>query len=145
MVKAGMAEEVSEEIQHEAGLPSKCRLASPEILSYSWMKLVAILARVGSEQFILPKGDTERGAPTGMTTDIHLMVLPFMSGTDEAVMCAIIFKSEQGISEKPVSWKTDIGITYNNIEDKEKVIFGREFCELHQKKRSEKMNLYDAK
>jgi hypothetical protein len=38
--------------------------------------------------------------------DIHFTVLPFISGTGEAVMCAIIFKSKQDVSEIPISWKT---------------------------------------
>jgi hypothetical protein len=112
MVKAGMVEEVSEDIQHKAGLPSKYRLTRPEYVLFmdetgcntnqlnDW--------KVGIERFILPKDDSKCGAPIGATTNIHFTVLPFMSGTGEAVMCAIIFKSNQEISEIPVSWKTGI-------------------------------------
>jgi hypothetical protein len=50
--------------------------------------------------------DSECGAPTGTTTDLHYTVLPFVSGTGEAVMCAIIFKSEQEIGEILINWKT---------------------------------------
>jgi hypothetical protein len=63
--------------------------------------------------------DSECGAPTGATTDLHY---PFVSGTGEAVMCAIIFKSEQVISEIPINWKT--GIDIEDIDDREKVMCG---------------------
>ncbi len=43
--------------------------------------------------------NNEVGAPIGSTTDIHCTVLGFISGTGEAVMCAIIFKSDQPVSE----------------------------------------------
>jgi hypothetical protein len=69
-----------------------------------------------------------------MTTNIHFMVHPFMSRTGEAVMCAIIFKSEQDISKIPVSWKTIIDITCGNIEDTEKVIPGGPTCFFQGKK-----------
>jgi hypothetical protein len=48
MVEAGVAEEVSEDIQHEAGLPSKDKLTRPEFIL-----------------FMDNKDDRECGAPTG--------------------------------------------------------------------------------
>jgi hypothetical protein len=84
--------------------------------------------RVGNELFIVPKVDSECRAPTGMTTDIHFTVLPFISGTGEAVMCAIIFKSKQDVSEIPISWKTGIDITCENIEDTANVMWGGPTC-----------------
>jgi hypothetical protein len=128
MVEAGVAEEVSEEIQHEAGLPSKFRLTRPEYILFvdetgcNTNQLND--GRVGNELFIVPKVDSECGAPTGATTDIHFTVLPFISGTGEAVMCAIIFKSEQDVSEIPISWKTGIDITCENVEDTTNVMRG---------------------
>ncbi len=65
-------------------------------------------SRVGGELFILPKLDSECGAPTGATTDLHYIVLPFVSGTGGVVMCAIIFKSKQDICEIPIHWETGI-------------------------------------
>ncbi len=118
MVEAGVAEEVSEDIQHKAGLPSKYRLTRPEYVQFvdetgcNTNQLND--GRVGNERFISPKDDSECGAPIGATTDIHFTVLPFVSGTGEAVMCTIIFKSDKDISEIPVSWKTGIDITVKN-------------------------------
>jgi hypothetical protein len=132
MVEAGVAEEVSEEIQHEAGLPSKFRLTRPEYILFvdetgcNTNQLND--GRVGNELFIVPKVDSECGAPTGATTNIHFTVLPFISGTGEAVMCAIIFKSEQDVSEIPISWKTGIDITCENIEDTANVMWGGPTC-----------------
>ncbi len=58
-----------------------------------------------------PNDNNEAGAPIGSITDIHFTVLGFMSDTDEAVMCAIIFKSDQPVSEIPISWKLGLDIT----------------------------------
>ncbi len=74
------------------------------------------------ELFILPKMNIEYGAPTGATIDLHYTILQFFSGTGEAVMCAVIFKSEQNISEIPINWKTCIDTICEEIEDREKVI-----------------------
>ena len=90
MVEAGMEEELSEAIQHEAGLPTKYQLTKPKyVLFVDEMDCNTNQlndGRVGGELFILPKIDSECGAPTGATTDLHYMVLPFMSGTREAVV-----------------------------------------------------------
>jgi hypothetical protein len=132
MVEADVAEELSEAIQHEAGLPTKYQLTKPEyVLFVDEMGCNTNQlndGRVGGEMFILPKLDSECGAPTGATTDLHYTVLPFISGTGEAVMCAIIFKSDQDISEIPINWKTGIDITYNDIEDNERVMGGGPTC-----------------
>ncbi len=61
MVEAGVAEELSEEIQHKAGLPSKYRLTRPEYVLFvdetgcNTNQLND--GRVDNEQFILPKVD----------------------------------------------------------------------------------------
>jgi hypothetical protein len=68
------------------------------------------------------------GTPTGATTDIHYMVLPFMLGTGEAVMCTIIFKSNPNIREISVNMKTGIDITCNGIKDNKKFVHGRPTC-----------------
>ena len=132
MVEAGVAEEVSEEIKYETGLPSKFKLTRLEYVVFvdetgcNTNQLND--GRVGNEKFILPKQDSEFGAPIGATTDLHFTVLPFISGTGEAVMCAVIFKSEQGISEIPVSWKLGIDITIQNADDTAKVMSGGPTC-----------------
>jgi hypothetical protein len=121
MVEAGVAEEVSKQIQHEAGLPSKFKLTRPEYVLFvdetgcNTNQLMD--GRVGNECFILPKANHKCGAPTGATTNLHFIVLPFISGTGEPVMCAIIFKSEQEVNEIPVSWKTGIDITCEDVDD----------------------------
>ena len=107
MVEAGVAEELEEAIQLDAGLPTKYKLTVPDHVLFvdetgsNTNQLND--GRVGGERFILPKDNSECGAPTGATTDIHYTVLPFISGTGEAVLCAIIFKSELDISEIPIS------------------------------------------
>jgi len=65
----------------------------------------------------MPKNVGDAAAPAGATTDIHFTLLPFISGTGEPVLCAIIFKSDLHVSQIPVSWKTGINITQdaNNI------------------------------
>jgi len=132
MVEAGVAEELTESIQHEDGLPSKYRLIHPDYCLFvdetgcNTNQLND--GRVGGELFILPKRDCECGAPTGATTDLHYTVLPFVSGSGEAVLCAIIFKSEQHISEIPISWKTGIDITCEDVEDRDKVMCGGPTC-----------------
>jgi hypothetical protein len=64
--------------------------------------------KVGGECLLYQKyaGDTE--VPAGAATNLQFMVLPFISGTGEPVVCAIIFRSDQHISEIPLSWKTGL-------------------------------------
>jgi len=76
----------------------------------------------------MPKIDDEAGAPTGSTMDLHFTVLGFISGTGEAVMCAIIFKSEQPVSEIPISWKLGLDITVTDMDDQAKVMAGGPTC-----------------
>ena len=75
MGEEGMAEEVSEEIQHETGLPSKFKLTRPEYVLFvdetgcNTNQLND--GRVRNKKFILPKQDSDNGAPTGATTNLH--------------------------------------------------------------------------
>jgi hypothetical protein len=39
--------------------------------------------------------DQAEGGQTGITTDIHFMVLSFTDGTGKVIMCAVILKSEK--------------------------------------------------
>jgi hypothetical protein len=119
MVKAGIAEEKEEEIEYETGLSSKFQLTKSEFLLFvdetgcNTNQLND--GRVGGELFVVPKIDNEAGAPIGSTTDLHFTVLGFISGTGEALMCAIIFKSDLPVSEIPVSWKSGLDITCTTV------------------------------
>ena len=132
MVEAGIAEELEEEIQHERGLPTKYALTKPEFLLFvdetgcNTNQLND--GKVGGELFIMPKNIGDGAAPAGATTDLHFTVLPFISGTGEPVLCAIIFKSEQQISEIPVNWKTGIDLTCDDADDMAKVAAGGPTC-----------------
>ncbi len=132
MVEAGIAEVVEEAIQHEAGLPTKYKLTRPEYLLFvdetGCYTNQLNDGKVGGELFIMPKNVGVAAAPAGATTDIHFTVLPFMSGTGEPVLCAIIFKSEQHISEIPVSWKTGIDLTVDDADNIKKVAAGGPTC-----------------
>jgi hypothetical protein len=128
MVEAGVAEELTKPIHYDEGLPTKYQLIHPEYVLFvdetgcNTNQLND--GRVGGELLILPKLDRECGAPTGANTDLHYTVLPFVSGTGEAVLCTIIFKSKQDISEIPINWKTGIDITCEDVEDRVKVMCG---------------------
>jgi len=121
MVEAGIAKEVDEPIQHENGMSSKYVLTHPEYLIFvdetgcNTNQLND--GKVGGELYIMPKNVGDAAATAGATTDIHFTLLPFISGTGEPVLCAIIFKSDLHVSQIPVSWKTGINITQdaNNI------------------------------
>jgi len=131
MVKAGIAEEKEEEIEYETGLSSKFQLTKPEFLLFvdetgcNTNQLND--GRVGGELFVVPKIDNEAGAPIGSTTDLHFTVLGFISGTGEALMCAIIIKSDLPVSEIPVSWKSGLDITCT-ADDHSKVLAGGPTC-----------------
>jgi hypothetical protein len=71
--------------------------------------------------------DNEAGAPIVSTTDLHFTILGFISGTGEAVMCAIIFTADLPVSEIPVSWKLGLDITCN-ADDHSKVMAGGPTC-----------------
>jgi hypothetical protein len=64
-------------------LPSKFQLTKPEFLLFvdeTGCKTNQLNdGRVGGELFVVPKIDNEAGAPTGSTTDLHFMVLGFIS------------------------------------------------------------------
>jgi hypothetical protein len=131
MVTAGVAEKGEEEITYETGLPSKYKLTKPEYVLFvdetgcNTNQLND--GRVGGELFIVPKVDNEAGRPIGSTTDLHFTVLGFISGTGEAVMCAIIFKSDLPVSEIPISWKLGLDIT-QDPDDQHSVMAGGPTC-----------------
>jgi hypothetical protein len=69
---------------------------------------------VGGQRHIVGTKQVE-GARTSATTDLHLTVLAFTSGTGEAIMCAIILKSDKKIEDIPVNWKLGIDETKNMV------------------------------
>jgi hypothetical protein len=139
MVEAGRAKKNNIETVQEDGLPSKYSLTLPEYLIFldeTGCNTNQMNDRkVGGEVFILPNNSGDAAAPIGTTTDIHFMVLPFISGTGAPVLCAIIFKRELSISEIPLSWKLGIDITVSNEEanNMEKVARSGPTCFFHGK------------
>ncbi len=107
MAQAGIAEKVEEDIQYETGLPSKHKLTESNVLlmvDETGCKTNQLNnEKVGGRLFVLPRENNKAGAPIGPNTDLHFTVLELVSGTGEAVTCTIIFKSEQVISEIPIS------------------------------------------
>jgi hypothetical protein len=65
---------------------------------------------VGGELFVFPK-DMTCCSKSGATTDIHFTVLPFIAGIGEAVLCAVIMKSDLHVKDIPLSWKNGIDVT----------------------------------
>jgi hypothetical protein len=133
MVSAGIAEKVDSPIQFESGRPTQYKLTHPGFLLFvdetgcNTNQLNDGKVGGGGE-FIMPKNDLESGAPTGATTDLHFTVLAFLSGTGEPIVCAIIFKSEQNVSEIPISWKLGVDITVDDVNNKKMVMRGGPTC-----------------
>ncbi len=69
--------------------------------------------KVGGKRFIVPKNAVTNTGCLGSSTDLHFTVLCFTAATGEAVMCAIILKSEQDISKIHFSWRFGIDIRKN--------------------------------
>ncbi len=113
MVEAGVAEELPGEVESGVGRPTKHNLLRPECVVFvdetGCNTNQKDDGHVGGELFILPVDDDDI-APTGATTDIHYTVLAFLLATGQAIMCAVIFKSERDVSEIPISWKLGIDI-----------------------------------
>jgi hypothetical protein len=113
-------------------MPSKYKLTMPEYLLFidetgcNTNQLND--GRVGGELFVLPKDDNEAGAPTGSMTDLHFTVLGFLSRTGEPVMCAILFESNQKVSEIPINWKTGINLMVEDADNHSKVMAGGPTC-----------------
>jgi hypothetical protein len=126
MVECGVAEVLDEETMFDKegnevhdptlmyGRPTKYRLLKPErclfVDEVGCNTNQKEDGHVGGEKFILAKDQTESGC-TGTNTDLHFTVLAFTAGTGEAVMCAVILKSEKDIEKLPLTWKMGIDIT----------------------------------
>ena len=71
---------------------------------------------VGNRKFIVEHGT--RPQTICSTADHRFTILPFTSGSGEAVCCVIIFQHKE--EEVPVTWKTGIDITVENPIQNEK-------------------------
>jgi hypothetical protein len=126
MVRAGVATVSEEEKMFDSkgdvvfdmtlqyGRPTKYELIHPEMVVFvdetGANTNQVDDKRYGGHKYILPTDGSSTGT-LGSTTDMHFTVLPFISGTGEPIMCAIILKSEKHVSEIPTSWKLGIDIT----------------------------------
>ncbi len=132
MVEAGIAKIVEDKIQYDHEMPSKYKLTKPEYLLFidetGCNTNPLNDGRVGGELFVVPKEDNEAGAPTESTTDLHITVIRFVSGTGELAMHVIIFKSDQKLSEIPINWKTGIDLMVEGADDHSKVMAGGPTC-----------------
>ena len=89
---------------------------------------------VGGRRLVVPANAIGNSSGSlGSTTDIHFTVLCFTCAAGEAVMCAIIFKSEKKVSELPLTWKFGIDIrrdvlTGTNERDSIMLNYGEEYA-----------------
>jgi hypothetical protein len=128
MVDCGVAEKLDDEVMYDKegrrvfdpalmyGRPTKYRMLKPErclfVDEVGCNTNQKDDGHVGGEKFVLARDQTESGC-IGTNTDIHFTVLAFTAGTGEAVMCALILKSEKDITQVPLTWKMGIDITKN--------------------------------
>ena len=137
MVEAGIAEYVEDAIKYDTGLETHYKFTHPEYLLFvdetgcNTNQLND--GKVGGELYLMPKNSGDAAAPAGATTDLHFTVLPFISGTGEPVLCAIIFKSEMHISEIPVNWKTGINLMAEDADNMKLVASGGPTCSFNGK------------
>jgi hypothetical protein len=64
---------------------------------------------IGGEKFVVSVDQTELGR-NGVFTNLNFTVLPFFSGTGDAVMCAVILKSDKSVADLPIKWRRGIDI-----------------------------------
>jgi hypothetical protein len=67
---------------------------------------------IGSRRYVMAVDQVKR-ARAGVTSDIHFTVLAFTSGTGEAIMRAIVMKSEKHVTKLLISWRLGIDVTKN--------------------------------
>jgi hypothetical protein len=128
MVDAGVAIKHNEEVwldinnqvtinQDEAvGRKTKYQLTKPERCVYvdetGCNTNMKVDGHVGGTRYIMSAHQSE-GGRTGVTSDIHFTLLAFTLGNGQAIMCAIVMKSEKDVNDLPLSWKLGIDITKN--------------------------------
>jgi hypothetical protein len=64
---------------------------------------------IGGRRYVMA-ADQFEGARTGVTNDLHFIVLAFTARTGEAILCAAILKSKKSVSNIPISWKVEIDV-----------------------------------
>jgi hypothetical protein len=125
MVEPGIAEKLDKEIMQNIGgkettnknkmygRPTKYRLTHPKELLFvdetgcnTTMKQDE---HVGGEMFLLPCEDKESEIAAAVT-DTPFYVLSFSSGTNEPVLCAVIFKSNKDVDNIPYTWRLGIDL-----------------------------------
>lgn len=136
MVDCGVAELLENEVMYDkdgnetndaslmVGRPSKYRLIKPELCLFMDETGCNTNQKddgfAGGEKFVVSVDQIERGR-SGTTTDLHFTVLPFIAGTGEAVMCALVMKSEKDIKDIPIQWRYGIDIRKNVAEREDSV------------------------
>jgi hypothetical protein len=66
--------------------------------------------QIGGQRVVVGINQVE-GGQSSATTDLHFTVLAFTAGTGEAIMCAVILKSEKESGELPANWKFGLDAT----------------------------------
>jgi hypothetical protein len=126
MVQCGVAELVQHDIMYDRqgkettdptklwGRPTKYRMLQPHRCVFvdetGCNTNQTDDGNYAGELFVVPKGENG-GGRTGVTTDLHFTVVPFIAGTGEAIMVAVILKSEKHIKDCPSSWEFGIDMT----------------------------------
>jgi hypothetical protein len=106
--------EVSKDNENAYGQPTKFRLTHPELLimvdECGSNTNQTSDGHVGRQQFVLPVDMVDGAGLHGSTVDNHFTVLPFITGEGEAVLCAIILKSEKDVTDIPINWRYGIDV-----------------------------------
>jgi hypothetical protein len=126
-----------------AGRPTRYELIHPEMVLFvdetGANTNQTTDKRVGRQTSILPADGSSMGT-IGSSTDMHFTVLPFISGTGEAVLCAVILKSEKDVGDIPLNWIYGVDVTkpfepseneeeqYDKNVGEDKIIHGGPTC-----------------
>jgi hypothetical protein len=144
MVDCGVAELLDNEIMYDRdgnetpdlsklwGRPTKYRMLRPDrcvFVDETGCKTNQTDdGNYGGELFVVPKGI--RCGRTGVTTDLHFTVVPFISGTGDAIMVAVILKSEKHIRDCLASWQWGIDMRKKPSDGKTRVELYETNCEI---------------
>ena len=123
MVMAGVAEKVSNLLMYDkngnetndeslmVGRKTSYRVTKPSSIVFADETGCITNQRgdgyIGGRLHVLAANATDSGI-AGSVTDLHFTVLCFTLGTGEAVMCAIIMKSQRDVARMPESWRLGI-------------------------------------
>ena len=118
------------DIQNMYGRPTKYHLEHQEMLIFvdetGGNTSQIADGNIGGRKVIVPTKGSCHGT-VGSTTDHHFTVLPFISGTGSAVMCAIILQSEKKVGEIPWAWRLGIDILHDFKNGPESEMFVNNF------------------